>query len=294
MTLNTPVWGAVQYNMKTNMLHAGMTVCATVLVSALAISARADGQAMAKEKTCAGTITAVDSGERILKINEFLLHRSFVLGDGCVVAVGDNPNAQITDLRPGQKVQVSYKNADGVLVADRVAQEKLRVAGTVRALDTAGGTLSLWDGGHVRTFAIAAQCGVRLNAGRSGALDEIKPGDHVTVTYETPASRWVAYQIERPSRTFVGTLDAIDLPNRMLKASHYLGSERFSMADDCSIMLDGSRDARISDLRLGRQYEFNYDNVDGVNVVNRIAPSEAQTQASASSSPPARPAGQAN
>jgi len=271
-----------------------MTVCTTVLVSAFALSAHADGQATAKEKTCAGTIIAVDSGEHILKINEFLLNRSFILGEGCVVSVGDNPNSQITDLRPGQKVQISYKNADGVLVADRIAQEKLRVAGTVRSLDISGNTLKLWDGGRVRTFAVATTCGVKLSAGASGALGDIKPGDHVAITYETPASLWVAYQIDRPSRIFVGTLDAIDLPNRMLKASHYLGSERFSMANDCNIMLDGRHDARISDLRLGTQYEFNYDKVDGVNVVNRIAPSEAQNQASASSPPTARPAGQPN
>jgi hypothetical protein len=280
--------------MKTNILRTGMTVCASLLASALALnSVRADDStSTAGDKTCTGTVTAVDAGQHVVRISEFFFPRSFVLGDSCTVSVGENPNAAVTDLRPGQKIMVQYKDAHGVLVADRIEQQKLHYDGSVTAIDPANGMLTVWHSGHYRKFAIASDCAVTLTAGARGDLSEVKPGDHISITYEVPAGKWTAFEIEQPSRTFVGTLDAIDLRNGMLKAKHMMGSERFSLADDCNIMLTGHPNARPADLRLGREYEFSYDTVNGVNVVNRIGPSQSEQKgstpntASAGTTPP--------
>ncbi len=54
------------------------------------------------------------------------------------------------------------------------------------------------------------------------------------------------------------------------------------MADNCAIVINGKADGQLSDLRPDEKLVFNYDEINGVNVVNRIAPAEEQTNSVAS------------
>ena len=84
----------------------------------------------------------------------------------------------------------------------------------------------------------------------------------------------MARQIDQTSARFVGTLEAIDASARTVKARHVVGDKKFNLADGCKIVINGNPNASLSDLRLGQKWVFNYDEVDGVNVVTRIAPAE--------------------
>jgi hypothetical protein len=71
----------------------------------------------------------------------------------------------------------------------------------------------------------------------------------------------------------VGTLDSINLADRTINSGkRLLGDKKFHLADNCVILVKGKPDGQMSDLRLGQTYELAFDTVDGVNVVNRIAP----------------------
>jgi hypothetical protein len=275
------------------MTMAGM-LSVGILLGTAGVSAFADGTAAAKEKSYTGTISAVDAKEKTVRVKEFLFHKTFVLGDNCVLALGENKNAPITDLRAGEKVRVSYLNASGVLVADRIDQEKLTFFGEVQSIDAANRTLTAKQGAETKTFNLAGECRILLNGSRHGALADVKPGSRVTVTYEIPGNELVARQIEQRSKVFVGKLEAFDAPNRTLKASRLLDNKKFNLADDCTIIIDGRTDARPDELKVGQKYELSYDNVDGVNVVNRIAvwesPKEtSMTQKSSSTTPQSYP-----
>src|SRR5207245_7266107 len=96
-------------------------------------------------------------------------------------------------------------------------------------------------------------------------------GHKVTVLYEIPNDKPLARRIEQKSETFTGSLTAIDAPERTVKAKQLLSSKKFRLARDCRIIADGKSEAELSDLNIGQLLSFSYEEVDGVNVVHRIA-----------------------
>jgi Cu/Ag efflux protein CusF len=280
--------------MKTNMISAAGTagLAALLLVSASAISARAEDRTAATEKTTSGTITALDAKEKVLKIQGMLFAKTFVLGDNCSLAVGNKADASLGEFRPGQKVTVNYRDADGVLVADRVTQNKLFFTGEVSAMDGKSHTLTVRSHGALKSFSLADNCGVTLNAKASGKLDDIKLGSHVTVIYETPNGRWTARWIEEPSQHFTGTLGSVNLVDRTVTASKpLLGDKKFHVGDDCAIVINGkvAGAGRLKDLHPGEGCELSYDTVDGVNIVNRIALMTASDTSAQTTAPATAP-----
>lgn len=244
----------------------------TAIVAAFAICARADGTTAVKEKNYSGTITSVDAKEKVVKVQGYLLTKTFELADKCELKLGDKRQASLGDFRPGQRVDVVYKDAGGVLVANRISQEYLRFSGEVTAIDRVNRTLAVHDLGLTRTFIMPDDLGIVLNGSSRGTLDDVKLGGQVTVIYEIPNNQFVARKIEARSAMFVATLNAISLADRTIKAGKgLLGDKKFHLTDNCTIVINGKTDGKLSDLRLGQNYELDYEVVDGVNVVNRIA-----------------------
>jgi hypothetical protein len=251
-----------------------------VLISACALHAYADDAVAANDKTSSGTITALDAREKVLKLRGFMFSRSFVLGDNCTLALDDKTSVSLGDFRPGQKVTVSYTDADGVLVADRITQDRMFFTGEVSAFDAKNHLLSVRYHGETKSFAIADNCGIALNANANGTLDDIKPGSRVVVTYETPGGNWTARNIELPSLRFTGTLGTINVADRTVNVSKpLLGDKRFHIADGCAVVINGKVTTRLQDLHPGENCELSYDVVNGVNIVNRIAPVVVQEKA---------------
>ena len=269
--------------MKSTRSKIGMAACLSVLTAFVAIKSPADQTATAAqpEKNYTGTIVSVDPQEHTLKAKWFLFTKKFNLGDDCVYTLLDKNPATAGDLRPGEKIAVNYQDANGVLIADRVEQLPMRYDGMVESIDTNANTLTLHLSAMDKTFQIANDCGVTLRDDKSGTLDDIKVGDHVTVTYETPNDKLVARQITQTSSEFTGTLTAVDLNDRTLKAKAMFDTEKFNVGDNCAIVIDGKPDGKLADLRLNDKLVLSYDKINGVNVVNRIAPADEQENSTA-------------
>jgi Cu/Ag efflux protein CusF len=265
--------------MKTIKSNLWMVIYATVLTTAAVISAPADQLAPTArpEKNYTGMVVSVDLQEHTLNVRGFLFNKKFNLGAACTYTLLYNINGTVSDLRPGEKVAITYQNADGVLVADSVVQQPMRYEGMVQAIDPTAHTLTLHFRGADKTIPIASNCVVVLRDEKSGALTDIQTGDHVTVIYETPDDTPTAWQIAQTSMEFTGTLTAIDLGEKTLKAKAVFTSKKFNVADNCAIVINGKPDGQLSDLQLNDKLVFSYDEINGVNVVNRIAPVEVQT-----------------
>jgi len=147
----------------------------------------------------------------------------------------------------------------------------------VQAIDPTAHTLTLHLRATDKSIQIASNCVVVLRDEKSGTLADIQTGDHVTVTYETPDDTPTAWQIAQTSMEFTGRLTAIDLGEKTLKARSLFTSKKFNVADNCAIVINGKTDGQLSDLQPNDRLVFSYDEINGVNVVNRIAPVEAQT-----------------
>ena len=265
----------------------------SLLMATAAYRASADGTsakaAAAKpEKTYTGMVISVAPTEHTLDVKGFLFSKKFNLGDSCAYQMAGAETGAIGDLRPGQRVTVGYQDANGVLVADRVTQKPMREEGMVKAIDPAAHTLTLHPGVMDKTYLLAADCDITLRGGKAGALGDIQTGDHVTVTYEIPDGKATAREIAQTSATFTGNLTAIDLEQKTVKAKATFATKKFNVGDNCAILVNGKPDGKLTDLQPGENLTFNYDSVNGVNIVNRIAPAGAAPAAptTAMQSPP--------
>ena len=182
-------------------------------------------------------------------------NKDFNLGDSCTFVLMDKSSGSIGDLRPGEKITVNYQNAHGVLVADRIEQKPMTCEGTVKHIDPAAHTMKLREDN--RTFAIPDDCKVVLRNDHSGSTSDIQPGNHVTIVYETPHNELVARQISQTSAEFVGTITAIDLKQKMVKAKGGFTTKKFNIADNCTILLNGKADSQLADLQPNEKLVFN-------------------------------------
>jgi hypothetical protein len=266
-----------------------LAVCVSVLTSIAALPAAADQPAPATtakpDKNYTGTVVTVDPKEHVLSVKGWAFSKkSFNLGENCAYTLLEKNSAGAADLHAGQRVVVAYQDVHGVLIADSVTQEPMRMEGMVAALDAGQHTLVLHRDRHLR---IADDCRITLRNDKTGTLADIKVGDHVTVTYETPGGTMAVRQIAQTSIAFTGVLTAIDLDEKTLKAKAGFSSKKFILADNCAIVINGHPDGHLADLKPNDRLVFNYDEINGVNVVNRIAPVDTQTNSVAASAPPA-------
>jgi hypothetical protein len=260
--------------MKTNKLCAWTAVCASVLTLTGVLTASADQTAAAArpDKTYTGTVVSVNPNEHTLEVKGLLFSRHFNLGVNCAYALLDNPQGAVAAVRPGEKVEVAYQDAHGVLVADRVQQEPMDFTGVVQSTDPAAHTMTVHSGWETKTFQIPDDCKVALRGGKSGAVGDIQTGNYVTVTYEIPHDAATARQIAQTSETFTGSLTAVDMTDRTVKAKTLFGDKTFHLGDNCAIVVNGKPNGQMTDLKLGDRMALSYDDVNGVNVVNRIGP----------------------
>ena len=148
-------------------------------------------------------------------------------------------------------------------------QEDLAFKGRMTLLDKTSRKLSVKHRGFQREFTLAPDCAVKKH-GELGSLEDLKMGHLVRVVYELGDDSKIARRIEQEDEEFVGTIRAIDAETRTIKAENMFDDRKFSLTDDCQIVMPGQPDARLRNLRIGDRVSFSYEDNDGVLVANRI------------------------
>ena len=257
--------------MKIHSSQKWAAVCISILAMTAALKSSADQMAAVTEpdKTYTGTISTVDTKERVLEIRVFVANKQFNLGDTCTYIIAGKGIGSIDDLRPGQRVMINY-HTNSASVADCVKQGLKICDGMVTANDTERHVLTLYFSSKNNTFQITDDCRIVLNDGKSGAVADIQPGNHVTVTYEPRDGKNLAREIAQTSMTFAGRITVLNQTNRTVEAKTLLNLKEFHLADNCVIVDNGKTDGQLSNFKPGDSLKFNYNNLNGVNVASRI------------------------
>ena len=179
-------------------------------------------------------------------------------------------NETLRDLHPGDPVNVTYQELHGVLIADHVTDRSLRFQGTIRQVDPNSGRLTIAQGHVAREFTLADDGRVITASGMDGSLYDLQPGDRAAVIYVRSGRSLIAQRISETTLSYEGKLEAIDLPERIVKTEDPLGEQQFSVADQCQIVVGSSHNAQLQDLKLDHNYNFTYELVNGVKVADRI------------------------
>jgi len=249
----------------------------------------ADQPAMAAkhEKSYSGLVVSVDPKEHALSVKAWPLSKKmFNLGDNCTYALLhttlQNNRGTAEDLRAGEIVTVRYQASHGVLIADQIEQRPMRFEGMVAAIDPDKHTLTMRRTGLDKPLVLPANCIIRLRGEKAGTLADIHSGDHVTVTFEVTGGTPTAREIAQTSLAFTGTVTAIDLGEKTVKARARFDTKKFNVADNCAVVINGKPDGKLSDLRPNDKLVFSYDEINGINVVNRIGPAPVENQSKSS------------
>jgi uncharacterized protein YndB with AHSA1/START domain len=269
----------------------GLAACLSAAVLALNFQAVADPASTysGPEKTFTGDVVAVDLSRQTVKVRSpWLIGKQFSLGAACSYALLDGATDAPAALHPGQKISVIYQSVDGVLVADRIIQQRLSFSGWVQTVDRNTHTFTVQPGGFglTRKFQYSDASVVTLLGDRTGTFADIQPGNHVSLTYEEPPGVATVQNIAQTSTTFTGELTAIDFDAKTVRAKTSFTDRSFELGKHCVIDLDGKGGGRLSDLRPDEKLVFTYDAINGVNVVNRIAPAKDSEESVSSSTPP--------
>jgi len=252
-----------------------LATCASLIGSVAPLQAVADQAVPPQGKTFSGTISSVDIPDHTIALKGMLWSKHFNVGSSCNFNLPDNPPGSISDLRLGERVTVHYQNDRGVLIADRVAQKPMRMEGRVASIDPGQRTLTLHRNDYSKKMILASNCKVELRNGATGSLANVPVGSLVNVTYETAAKTLVAHEIDQTSLNYAGSVTAIDLNEKTIKAKSLAGAMKFNLADDCVFVLDGNANAKLDDIRPDERLVFSYDEVNGIDVVNRVATDES-------------------
>jgi hypothetical protein len=115
-----------------------------------------------------------------------------------------------------------------------------------------------------KTFRLAVDCQVIRWDDKEARIEDVRPGDKISVSYELPDDSVVAYRIRDESERFVGTIGAIDLPDGTVKArKEPFGEKEFRLARGCRILVNGKERKGLNHLDPGRQYVFVYRTLTG-------------------------------
>jgi hypothetical protein len=232
------------------------------------------------DNTFTGMATAVNPQDKTIKVKQFLMNRTFNVADNCKIVMPDKSTGSLTDLRPGQKLEVQFEKDRGVLIAYQITRQNLTSAGYIDVINPPGKLLVLKSGLLHDHFVLSKDCTVTVEGGKSGSLDELKPGQTVSVNYEEQNDNKVVRSIERQGALFSGTLEIIDSDNRIVRARTPLGTKKFNLANGCKIVVNGKVDTHLNQLGLGDQVVLCYDDVNGVLVANWISRENASSSSS--------------
>jgi hypothetical protein len=258
--------------MKTMLKYTVAAKAAALVGLACATPALGAPSSAQSECTFSGSVTAVDSPDHTLAAKGWFMTRNFILGRDCKVSLQDKPVAALTDLQPGQQVDIRYRDENGVRIATHIAQHDLAYSGHIVSINPQDRTLLIKTGAMTRQLTLAPNCAVHMRRMTNATLASLQTGDAVYVVYDRVNGSHVAQRIEENSAMFVGTIDAIDASSHSLKISDKQGERRFDLADNCPIVIDNRLNGTLYNLQIGERVKVDYNNVDGVLVADRVSP----------------------
>jgi len=217
-----------------------------------------------------GTVKQVNPDERTITVKNFWSSRTFNLAGNCRVSFAEESGGGLEALQSGHRVTVQFANHDGVRIAHAILQENLEYTGHIAALNPTNRTLRVKSRVLDRVFTAAPDCRVVFRDGQARNFSELKIGHRVTINYLTPDDAHLARSIAQRSLEYSGRVEALDARTDTVKAGGLVAGRTFRLGDGCQIVIAGETGGDLKNLRIGDRVIFNYENIDGVFVANRL------------------------
>jgi len=195
--------------MKTSILPKWTVVGATLLTALSITSASATHQTEGKhERSFTGTVTSVDPEQKSFAVQGKVFTKRFTADDSCTFSLANPRPQSFSGVQLGQKVMVAYQSHNGIRVAERVTQTPMHFAGRITEVDPIAHTVTVRHNALDKTFQVGDDCKVKLGDRKATAITDLKPGQTIAVTYESPRHWLMAREITRVSEMPAGSITA--------------------------------------------------------------------------------------
>jgi PDZ domain-containing secreted protein len=159
--------------------------------------------------TQTGYIKATTPGNREIVMERMGMAKKFKVNDNTRLTIHDE-TAKLSDLKPGQKVTVTYTKQDDVWLAQKVEDTSETFTGAVEAIDAGSNSIKVKSLINTRKFNLGEGCKIVLNGETNGKLKDLRIGQKVTIDYEEVKGVMVAARIELDAaHTVASTRNAV-------------------------------------------------------------------------------------
>jgi Cu/Ag efflux protein CusF len=222
-----------------------------------------------------GTLESVNAKDNSITLKRAFFKRTFNLGGSCNVIIDGKPHGDAGELRLGEWTTVAYQKVNAVPVASQVAQSLSSATGNILVVDAKAGTLKLDAGMMTRSFVLNEETLVRTRDHDKAKIDDLKPGERVTIAWARRSGKDVARRIDQTGATFSGRVEALDLTARTLRLKAMLSGKKFRLGGDCVVIVDRQKGS-LDDIDVGRPATVSYEEADGVLIAYRISQEREQ------------------
>jgi len=158
--------------------------------------------------------------------------------------------------------------------ADSPTAQSKSYKGTVTAVDQKEKTFAVRGFWSTRTFHSSEHCKISLEDKPEAALQDLRPGYRVEVSYLDNNGVRVARQVAQKNLVFRGNIAAIDPQAHTVKVKRGFYTETFIAGDSCKVLFRDDPKS-LSDLRIGHKVTVSYLGPGDAKLARRIEQSGA-------------------
>ena len=157
--------------------------------------------------------------------------------------------------QPLQMVRANERDYSGTVIAINAKEHLLNVRGWTMRL---------------RSFNLSDHCECRQLAKSQASVDDLRPGEMVTVRYINVEGVRIAIRVEQQPALLAGNIFSLDIQNRSLTLRQKAFNRELQLAEDCEIILHDGLPGRLADLEVGNRVTVTYEAPDNVLTARRI------------------------
>ena len=129
--------------------------------------------------------------------------------------------------------------------------------GFVKSVDPQARQLAVKESWYMpeKRFDLSANCAFAMEVKSPGSINDLRPGEKVTVNYQTANGVLIADRVTEQPMRYTGTVKSIDPNTHMLT----LEGKEFRLPDNCTVALRGNQSGTLASIQPGNYVTVTYD-----------------------------------
>jgi hypothetical protein len=142
--------------------------------------------------------------------------------------------------------------------------------GIINYVDPATRTVDVQGAFFDRQFTLSPDCALLLPGHGPGNISELRPGENITLRYQSAAAAPVADRVRQNLMEYAGVVDDLDSTNRTVTVYSDRLDRTFNLAAKCLILLRNDHPGGLTNLQNGTHVVVTFETPGGAPTAQRI------------------------